>query len=257
MVLSSLLFYQKVRLSERKKGKEILNPLNFTCMMPISPKVFSWHEQYIQLQGFTHLWYFWLKKILVYKPGSDFRVSIWYSLEEVRTFQAWSVRLHHVRGWAICFLCPVCSHLLFVPCVCCGTSCTSPYQRGHQGSRALFTAERINPFDFWTWRQYKRNSSLWTFCPSLYQLEMLICFLMCLGTSVAQIAGGVRVRSCGSIQWSRSLQRVGTRLRETGEEEDSTKRRTKGRKTRDRDHAKRGHKGEDRHIEKGHWFGLL
>ena len=42
------------------------------------------------------------------------------------------------------------------------------------------------------------------------------------------------------------------RLREAGEEKDGTGWGTKGRKTRDRNHAKRGHRGEVRHVEKEH-----
>lgn len=81
---------------------------------------------------------------------------------------------------------------------------------------------------------------------------MLIYFLMCLGTSVARSVGGAAVRSCGSIQRSRSLQRLSMRPREAGEEKGGTGWGTKERKTRERDHAKRGHKGEGRHVEKGH-----
>lgn len=47
---------------------------------------------------------------------------------------------------------------------------------------------------------YKKNHSLLTFCPSLWQLKMLIYFKMCLGSSTAQNAGRARVRSYGSIQ---------------------------------------------------------
>lgn len=58
----SILYSTKIlRLSERKKGK-ILNPVNSVCRTPVSPKLFSWHQQYIQLQGFTHLQLFLSKK---------------------------------------------------------------------------------------------------------------------------------------------------------------------------------------------------
>lgn len=113
--------------------------------------------------------------------------------------------------------------------------------RDHLGSQAPFAAESIVLIlDLGDSKREITLSGLPAQVCS--KREMLIYFLMCLGTSVAQSVGRPGVRSCESAQWSKSLQMLSMRPREAGEEKDGTGWGTEGRKTRDRDCAKRATK---------------
>lgn len=130
--------------------------------------------------------------MLAFKCRSDF-ISIWCSLEEVRPFEALSpVSFHHISRWAVSFLCPVFAVGLIVPHLI----------RDHRGSQAPFTAESIVLiFDLGDSKREITLSGLPTQVCS--KREMLIYFLMCLGTSVAQ---SVCWQTWGEVLWERPVE---------------------------------------------------
>lgn len=152
---------------------------------------------------------------------------------------------HQLSSWAICFLYSLWPHLLSVPCVCCGTNCTS---LDREIARAL---GQKNPF-LWllVLKSAKEKPVSLDFLPISVATWNADLLSNVFGHKRCPKSWQSWVRSYGRRWWSRSLWKLSLQAEGSRRGEERHRMDTKGRKTRNRDHAKRGHK-EVKHREEG------
>lgn len=160
-----------------------------------------------------------------------------------------ALSFHQLSSWAICFL-----FLYGLTCSLCPVFAVGPVVHHMTERWPGLLGRRIHCSDFQSWRQQKRNHSL-DFLPMSVATWNADLLSNVFGNKCCKRFGRAGWGPMGADGGAGVFESWAYKLREAGEEKNDTGWDTKGRKTRNRDYARRGHK-EVRHREKGQ-FELL